>query len=398
MSRLYSDVTAVQQIAAVPTILGIACRTTGMGLSIIARVTDESWTACAVHDCLDADVKPGDELDVMTTLCGRVGSDRAPVVIKHLAPDAPIRDQLSPAFRRYQSYIAMPIILGDGEVFGTLCAFDDRPMGSCDPTVLDTFRLFAELIAFHLESSRRLDVSEAALLDANETSRLRDQFIAVLGHDLRNPVAAIESGTRLLEKKPLDVQALRIVGLMRDSARRMSHLINDVLDLARGQLGGGLTLNRASEPALGPLLDHVIAEIRIVSPTRSIISDISLGEPVACDTARIGQLLSNLLANAIAHGDSEGPIVARAHTSDGVFTLSVTNSGPPIPPGIVPMLFKPFSRGGDGSPQMGLGLGLYIVAEIAKAHGGFMNVQSTDAKTTFSLTMPCAMASSSGIA
>ena len=384
--------TAVQQIAAVPTILGIACRTTGMGLSIIARVTDDRWTACAVHDSLDAGLKPGDDLDVMTTICGKVGAYRAPVVIERLAPDAPVRDQLSPAFRRYQSYVATPIILGDGEVFGTLCAFDDRPMESCDPTVPDTFRLFAELIALHLETSRRLDVSEAALLDANETSRLRDQFIAVLGHDLRNPVAAIESGTRLLEKKPFDAQTVRIIGLMRDSALRMSHLINDILDLARGQLGGGLSLNRASEQPLGPLLDHVIAEIRIVSPTRSIISEISLGEPVECDTARIGQLLSNLLANAIAHGDSEGPIVARAYTSGGIFTLSVTNSGPPIPLEVVPMLFKPFSRGGDGSPRLGLGLGLYIVAEIAKAHSGFMNVQSSDDQTTFSLTMPCSTA------
>jgi signal transduction histidine kinase len=122
------------------------------------------------------------------------------------------------------------------------------------PETVGMFKLFAELIAFHLDASERLASSEASLLDERQASELREQFIAVLGHDLRNPLASIDAGAKLLLKTPLNEKALGIVAMMQSSVTRMSGLIRDVLDLARGRLGGGLLLNRDATKPLGPVL------------------------------------------------------------------------------------------------------------------------------------------------
>ena len=131
------------------------------------------------------------------------------------------------------------------------------------------FKLFAELIAFHLAADERLAASEASLSGERQNSELREQFIAVLGHDLRNPLASIDAGARLLQKTPLNEKATSIVTMMQDSVRRMAKIIDNVMDLARGRLGGGIALNRAREP-LAPVLDQVIAEARLTRPERAI--------------------------------------------------------------------------------------------------------------------------------
>ena len=133
----------------------------------------------------------------------------------------------------------MPIIRRDGTIFGTLCAIDPKPRRLKVPGVVGMFKLFAELIAFHIDATDRLSTSEADLLDERRTAELREQFIAVLGHDLRNPLALIDAGAKLLLKRPLDDKATRLVTMMQSSATRMTALINDVLDFARGRLGGG---------------------------------------------------------------------------------------------------------------------------------------------------------------
>ena len=205
------------------------------------------------------------------------------------------------------------------------------------------FRLFAELIAFHLHAHQRLAASEASLLNERESAELREQFIAVLGHDLRNPLASIDAGARLLLRTPLDEKAKSVVNLIQSSAGRMAGLINDVLDFARGRLGGGLLLKRDDEP-LTPVLEQVIAELRTARPDRVIETNFTLGHSIRCDRARIGQLLSNLVANALTHGAADGPIRVAASTVGGTFELSVANPGDPIPDATIDKLFQPFFR------------------------------------------------------
>lgn len=237
------------------------------------------------------------------------------------------------------------------------------------------------------------DKAEALAKGQHETSVLREQFIAVLGHDLRNPIAALAAGVRMLnERETLSARGQLIAREMDAAIGRASALIEDVLDFARGRLGDGLGLARDSKAPLGPVLEQVVDEMRAIAPGREILTRLSLDRPVDCDRARIAQLASNLLGNAVTYGDPDRPILVEAATEAGSFILSVINGGVPIPPAARAHLFQPFFRGAVRQSQQGLGLGLFIVSEIARAHGGTMEVASTDEQTRFTFTMPLAPA------
>jgi sigma-B regulation protein RsbU (phosphoserine phosphatase) len=194
----------------------------------------------------------------------------------------------------------------------------------------------------------------------------------------------------LLLRTPLDERASRIVSGIQKSAARISGLIDDVLDFARGRLGSGLILNLDTDEPLEPVLNQVVAELRASWPDRAIEVQFALADPVNCDRTRIGQLFSDLLANAVTHGAAEAPIRVLASTDEGAFHLSVSNAGEPIPPAALEHLFHPFFRGAVRPGQQGLGLGLYIASEIARAHGGTLDVVSSPAETRFTFRIPLA--------
>jgi signal transduction histidine kinase len=294
----------------------------------------------------------------------------------------------TPAMYGFQSYISIPIFRPSGVFFGTLCAIDPRPARLNTPETVGMFKLFAQLIAFHLDALERLETSEAALLSERQGTELREQFIAVLGHDLRNPLAAIQAAARLLRNEQLSEKGSFVVSLMQNSVTRMAGLIDNVLDFARGRLGGGLELDRNAALPLEAALEQVVAELRAAWPDRVIQTELGIRKAVSCDPARVAQLLSNLLANALTHGGSDGPVGVRAAIEGGTFELSVTNQGEPIPPDTAERLFQPFVRASVRRGQQGLGLGLYIAAEIARAHGGTLDVDSTPAETRFTFKMP----------
>lgn len=232
------------------------------------------------------------------------------------------------------------------------------------------------------------DKAENAALAEHEIAQLRDQFIAVLGHDLRNPLAAIGAGTRLLSKENLSDRSRLIINDMEKSVSRANLLISNVLDFARGKLGEGITLERNTREPLTPVLEQVVAEVRTVTPDREIITNFAIREPLDCDRGRMGQLAANLISNAITHGDPVAPIVVEARSMSEDFIFSVTNGGSPIPPDSRQKLFQPFFRGSVRRSQQGLGLGLFIVSQIAKAHNGLLDVESSAARTRFTFTMP----------
>ena len=232
------------------------------------------------------------------------------------------------------------------------------------------------------------DSATEAMRAERETSELREQFIAVLGHDLRNPLASIASGVRMLEPETLSERGRRILGLMQGSVVRASTLIDDVLDFARGRLGGGIALSRQDHEALQTTIDQVVAELQSVASDRTIEADIAINQVVHCDPGRIGQLVSNLLGNAITHGARDVPIRVAAHADDGKLEIRVSNGGAPIPPATIDRLFQPFFRGEARASQNGLGLGLYIASQVAQAHGGTLSVASSCEETCFTFSMP----------
>jgi signal transduction histidine kinase len=381
------DLEAVSRIDAIPKILEVVCRTTGMGFSAVARVTEKRWIACAVRDEIAFGLAPGGELKVETTICDEIRDTGVPVVIDHVAEDMSFCRHPTPQMYGFQSYISVPIVRPDGRFFGTLCAIDPKPARLNTPETVGMFKLFADLIAFHLDAQERLKLSETALLDERQTAQLREQFIAVLGHDLRNPLSAVRGGAEILRMLPLDARAEPVVALIERSSARMAGLVENVLDFARGRLGQGLSLDVADEEIRG-VLEQVMEELRVAWPGREVRAEFSLGRPVRCDGARVAQMFSNLLANALTHGDPGGPVRVSARCEGGVFELSVANTGEPIPPDTAERLFQPFTRANVEPGREGLGLGLYIASEIARAHGGTLEVASTHEETRFTFRMP----------
>ncbi|MGO8154167.1 ATP-binding protein [Rhizobium leguminosarum] len=220
-----------------------------------------------------------------------------------------------------------------------------------------------------------------------QTAELREEFIAVLGHDLRNPLASIAAAARMLRKEKQTDRAIKVLDLMQGSVVRMSALIDNVLDFARGRLGGGITLERRAEH-LEPLLRQVIEELRFSHLDRAIEVTIEFDGPINCDSGRIGQLVSNLLGNALTHGTPDEPVRLSAATVDGRLELWIANGGAPISSDAMTRLFQPFFTGEAGTSQRGLGLGLHIASEIARAHGGTITVSSDDKETRFTFVMP----------
>src|SRR5690349_1850548 len=389
-----AEVDAVQQIGAVPKILDVVGRMTDMGFVAIARVTSEQWICCAVRDNINFGLAEGSELKVETTICNEIRQHGETVVINDVETDGVFRHHPTPAMYGFRSYISAPIILSGGTIWGTLCAIDPLPRDLSKPEILGSFQLLSELIAAQMELNQRLEQSQAELRssladlsDERKTSELREQFIGVLGHDLRNPLASVDAGLRMLQRNSDSGTSPEIIQGIQKSVIRMTGLVDNIMDFARGRLGGGLTIKRDAERPLTPVLEQVIAELRAAWPDVAIEAAIDVEEPVDCDRGKLGQLFSNLLGNAITYGDRGQPIRVFAQTANGMLELAVVNYGEPISEKAMEKLFEPYTRG-DRPSQQGLGLGLYIASQIAKAHGGTLTATSTPHETRFVFAMP----------
>ncbi len=363
------DIRQIGLIRVVPLILD-ACRSaTGMGFTAVARVTEDRWITCASLDHLGFGLLPGDELEVGSTICREVRACRDPIAIPDVAASDVYRDHPTPKRYGFASYISVPIIRTDGSFWGTLCAIDPEPR-EIDLATIGTFQLFAQLIALELERQEELEAGHAALATERDTARLREEFIAIVGHDLRNPIAAVSAGLRLLSRPGIPEE--RVAGLVPEMQRalaRASQIITNLMDFAQGRLGAGITVLTPRPVDLEPVVRDVVNEIAQVAQ-QPIEVMIDLPRPIRADPQRLGQLLSNLLSNAVTHGAAADPIRVEATAREGTLRLAVTNQGEPLPEEVRPSLFLPFSRGGDSAGLQGLGLGLYIAAEIARALAG----------------------------
>lgn len=395
VEAIAADVAAVGRIAAVPTLLRVLCETTGMGFAAVARVTDDSWTACAVHDEIAFGLKPGGQLDVHTTLCKEARSARAPIVIDQASVDPVYRDHHTPRLYSIESYVSVPIVLGDGAYFGNLCAIDPRPAKVSDPRIASMFARFAELIGQQLDGERQREEAHAALLDEQAVGELREQFIAILGHDLRNPLSAVSACSQLMERKAKDPEIVKLAARITTNTKRMSRLIDDILDFARARLGGDMGVKFEAIDDLDRALAAVVAELAHSHPGRAIESRIEIGRPVLGDRGRLQQLASNLLANAVTHGAPDQPIEFSAQIVGESLSIEVGNQGEAIPEAHIGNVFRPYWRRSTPVRREGLGLGLHICEQIVHAHGGKIELASTRHGTRFTARLPLAGAAPS---
>ncbi|MGF1923680.1 MAG: sensor histidine kinase [Bacteroidia bacterium] len=349
--NIEGEIAAINSITIVNSLLEVVCSTTGMGFAAIVRVIGDRAVACAVKDNIEFGLFPGDDLK---TEKGSV-----------------------------PSYVSVPIVTNNGEIFGALCVLDRKAVAINEVEIVKMLGLFAELFAFHLHAIEERAVKEAQLIEAKKTAELRDKFIGILGHDVRNPVGAVLNVAELLLRMPVDDRVKRMASIVQTSTQRTRGLIENILDFARAHLGEGLKLQLAEEKLLGSVLQQVVNDL----PAHLIEAEFELTQAVICDSRRLAQLLSNLLSNAVKYGNNSMPIKVAARSNGDEFVLSVTNKGDKIEQHVMERLFQPFYIGDLDPTQRSLGLGLYIASEITKAHKGSLTVVSNEDFTCFTFTM-----------
>lgn len=388
MAQKAVDIATIGRISAVPAMLKVISDMTGLRFAAVARVTEDTWTACAVFDQLEFGLDVGGELDLTTTICHEVRGSHVSVVIDKASEDPLYHDHHTPRMYQFESYISVPVFRTDGRFFGTICALDPNPAELRSSTIQSTMESFSRVLSLQIEAEEALQTTQAQLQEERGTAELREQFIAVLGHDLRNPLFAINFGAERLLRKYPNPATDPLVRHILASGQRASQLVEDVLDFARGRMGNSIPLNISDCQGLQDALLHVVSEVQSVHPQRVIHAQIGNLQGVKGDRDRLAQLLSNLVANAVHHGSKDGPVEVTALIEHGHLKLTVKNTGQ-ISEQALPRLFQPYSRPVTNTPQAGLGLGLYIVKQIAQAHGGELSV-STDEQhgTVFSFSLP----------
>jgi signal transduction histidine kinase len=391
-SDVVQAVAAIGRISAVPTLLEVLCEITGMRLAMVAHVGAKVWTVCAVQDGLHLGITSGAPFDLRTNLALESQASRTPIVVEQASFDPRYINHAGPGLYQFESYVSVPIFLQGGSYFGTLFALDPKPAKLGPPFILSTFKKFAALIALHLSQQLQRELDQTALLDERAAGEMREQFMAILGHDLRNPLHAVAAGSDMLQRRLTDPALATIAARIKTNVRRMSSLIDDVLDFARGRLGGGIAMELTEVENINTGLTTVIQELQDAQPDCKILSSISVDRPVRCDLGRLQQVASNLLANALTHGLANSPIKISARADETDLVLEVWNAGEPIPVQSIDKIFEPFWRHSVSASRHGLGLGLHICSQIVRAHAGRMTVTSTTEEgTRFTARLPLSL-------
>ena len=378
---------AVETVAesdSIATLLALSSEIAGSNVALLARITDDAWTVCAAHQVSARGV------DAPYQLClgGPVRLGLSPMGV-------PISIVLSGR----QSFgaltassiacgVAVPVILADGRYFGVLCALDPTSL-NLEDGIESKFKRLSSVIASQIDQLTVRDLQKTAFLDERAAGLLREQFIAILGHDLRNPLQAIFANSVLLARRLEQPALAHMAARIKTNANRMSSLIDDVLDFARAGLGGGIGIELTEVDNISHGLTTVVQELQDGQADCKIVANFHVTRSVRCDLGRLQQVASNLLGNALTHGQPHSPIKISARTDEDDLVLEVWNCGEPIPPESLSKIFEPFWRHSVSASRNGLGLGLHICSQIVRAHHGSISVSSTqESGTQFTARLP----------
>jgi signal transduction histidine kinase len=293
----------------------------------------------------------------------------------------------APSVTGNQAFACIPLML-EGRCLGTL-GLSFKQAQSFSESDRRFMMTLADQCAQALERARLYEAERSEVGERRRAELFREQFIGILGHDLRGPLTAVKMSTELLLKRGEWSEAQhRALQRIDSSTDRMTRMIADILDFARGRLGGGIPVERV--PAdLHQLMRHTLEELNAAHPGRRLESHTKGSGQGEFDTDRIAQVVSNLVSNALTHGRPDLPVRVTSRGEGPSVVLEVWNQGSPIPPELLPTIFEPFRRGMEKRSSTGLGLGLYIVSEVVKAHGGQVEVRSTaEEGTLFTVRLP----------
>jgi signal transduction histidine kinase len=418
------DINDVAAIPGIDTLLKMVCRTTGMGFSAVARVTETRWITCQANDIIGFGLKPGDELSLETTICNEIRHSGKGVVIDSVLDDITFKDHHTPAMYGFQSYISVPILRRDGSFFGTLCAIDPLPRNVSDPEVTDLFKLFTNLISLHLYTAEALRQNEKkiteeaeikAALEAMVTRRTAEleqknqllikankeleAFAYISSHDLQEPLRKIQTIASAILAK--DADNLSATGRdyfnrMQNAAQRMQKLINDLLLYSRTSIpeapNGDADINAILTEVITDLEEEILNSKAVITIKSSCNARVV--------PFQIQQVFMNLINNAIKFSSKERTpkividceIIENANPlwdTDKVFHLSISDNGIGFEQKFTDRIFEVFQRLHEKSEYSGTGIGLAIVKKIVENHNGTISVKSVKNEgTTFSILLP----------
>jgi len=249
-----------------------------------------------------------------------------------------------------------------------------------------------DMIRFNEAIDQALARSVGSYTEAVQASR--NVFLGILGHDLRTPLGAIMLGAdALLRTDDLSARATKITSRIYTSVKRASRIVGDLLDFTRSQLGPDLPVSK-TESDVVPALERVVEELRMVNPNATILLESPVSAIGLYDATRLEQVFSNLIGNAVQHGDPQGAITVALVSTDDTLRFTVHNTGAVIPEDVLGSIFNPLDRYSpesptDKGPHASLGLGLFIASEIVSAHQGHVDVTSSaEAGTVFAVEIP----------
>jgi len=396
--ELYKDMEAIRQIPIVPAMLEVICQTTGMGFAAIARVTNDRWLACSVWDEVQFGLKEGGELQIETTLCNEIRGHRQSIIIDHVDEDPEYKNHHTAKIYGLQSYISIPIILKNGEFFGTLCAIDSKPAKVNNTKVIGTLTMFAELLSFHLQSQDLLERTYNANIELNYKNRILtnvnndlDAFVYTASHDLKSPISNIEGLLEALSEtvavENLDREEInQIIGLMKSSLKSFTVTIKDLTTFVEAD--NNSDAERSEEINIFEAVENVKQDLHNLIATSHAKIEVICENNISLNFSKknLKSILYNLLSNAIKYRSPERTpeVFVKLDKFDGKTQLSVRDNGLGIPLDKQDKVFTIFKR--FHSHVEGSGLGLYIVKRIVDNCKGQIQVNSTlNQGTTFTI-------------
>jgi signal transduction histidine kinase len=416
--QLQADVQLIQNIAMVPTLLDVVCRTTHLGFAAIARVNEQRWITCSVHDEIHFGLKPGDELKVETTICHEIRQSHQPVIIDDVRQDETYCHHHTPAMYGFRSYISVPIFRKDGSFFGTLCAIDPKPSIVNTPEIIGMFNLFADLISYQMQAIEQLEEGKLNLLKEQQerafileqknaelhlTNAELESFAYVASHDLQEPLRKIKTfSNNLLEKEysVLSENGKIYFNRLLASVSRMQHLIEDLLAYTKINSG-----ERTFEEINLTDVVHEIKKDYADDPVKQFVI-IKTGELCKAKAIyfQMQQLFRNLINNSVKFSrpgiDPEINITAiiekgSMDVNDKMLPgkdychIKVSDNGIGFDQQYDEKIFKIFQRLHGKHEYEGTGIGLSIVKKIIDNHKGFITATGkVNEGATFDIYLP----------
>jgi len=384
-SSIVESLELLASLDSVAALLRVVCDISGLGVAIVAEVTEERWIACAVEDRVAFGLRPGVELDLTSTLCNHVRSSHDAVIISDVAHNPTYCDHPAPGLYGWKSYLSVPVFRPNGTFFGTLCAFDPQPAPRLEQrAVIETLEGFARLLGELLAREEQRREETPGPRDEGDLQTLREQLLVLFEQELQPPLEALATST--LHADSADAQHWRA------EARRLAERSAEAADFVRARLGHGLPLKPALVDGVNERLVELIATLQARFPDQAFRSELPpLPAALRLDLSRLLQAMAALLEQAASHGEASGEIVLRGLIAERSYQLEVESNAAALDPATLGQLFQPALIPVDTPQPDRLDLGLYLAREIARGHGGSLVARLERGRQRFILTLPTAL-------